>query len=113
MPIINPNSAPVQLNLLYLSTTQQRPKAGVGIYLSGSLTSVSPWTADTAVVAGESFAVENNVFTATTGGKTAKTGTGPTGTGTGINDGAVVWSFTPTPYIQPSRIEHIRAGIAQ
>src|SRR5215831_2898087 len=43
---------------------------------------------------------QENVYTCTTAGKSAKNGVGPTGTGTGIIDGTVVWNYTAvtTPY---------------
>ncbi|MDR3438937.1 hypothetical protein [Telmatospirillum sp.] len=96
--------------LEYASVTNQNPQTGTGIYLPGGLTPVAAWYQGAPAAARQSLAVGNTVYTYSSDGKTASTGTGPTGTGTGIIDGTATCSYTATPYIQPSRINAILSG---
>lgn len=110
---VNPNITSVQEGLAYASVTNQNPSSGVSIYLPGSMAAVGPWATGKAYAVGATAAVGNTVYTATTAGTSAATGSGPSGTGTGITDGTVVWSYTPSPYFAPSRIPQILAGVPQ
>ena len=98
---INPNLTSVQGGLTYISAVNQSPAPAAA------------WATSTAVTVGQQRAVGTNVYTCTTPGTTASSGTGPSGTGTGITDGSAVWSYTATPYIAPSRVASILAGVAQ
>ena len=51
------------------------------------------WTQATDVVVGQQMNANGLVYRSTTAGKTAATGTGPTGTGSGISDGTAVWAY--------------------
>ncbi|GEM_PF-2251652 len=102
------NPAVVTPLLEYAAAVNQRPNPGTGIYLSGALTTVPAWVANTPVAAGASLAVGDTVFTYSAAGTTGATA--PSGTGAGIEDGTATCSYIATPYIQPSRIAQILAG---
>ncbi|MHB8354770.1 MAG: hypothetical protein ACYDCF_10115, partial [Burkholderiales bacterium] len=68
---VNPNLQTVQEGLTYLSTANQNPAPAAA------------WAQNTAVTVGQQRAVGTNVYTCTTAGTTATSGTGPSGTGTG------------------------------
>jgi hypothetical protein len=65
-----------------------------GLWLMSSATGAVNWQQNTAYTVGQTSEANGNVYTVTTAGTSATTGTGPSGTGTGITDGTVVWNFT-------------------
>jgi phage tail sheath protein FI len=67
--------------------------------------SAPAWAQDRTYAAGDLVTSGANVYVATTGGKSATTGSGPTGITGSITDGAVTWAYVPpsvAPAWQPS-----------
>lgn len=67
-------------------------------YTNGITTTQSKWAISTAYTVGNKVVNPNNgnVYTCTTAGTSASSGTGPSGTGTGITDNGAVWSYSQT-----------------
>ena len=82
-----------------LGATLYYPNHGLSV---GSWVQVGPmpdnpaWAVSTTYDVGVHVINGGNIYTVTTAGTSASSGTGPSGTGTSITDGTVVWTYTNT-----------------